>query len=155
MNCYYATVVDCLKAAPRKNSTRQLQLISQIVHVFQHCRALTVNLQKILYNSQLHQRQLVTVTGNIQLYYKINYIIKKIYIFLPTILNYLNDRERGRQYLLWDFSDAPPPNAPLPRRQYILIYLDDRERGGAPLSFVGFWRPAMPPLPRRHNTYLS
>ena len=46
----------------------------------------------------------------------------------------------------------PPPNAPLPRRQYILIYLDDRERGGAPLSFVGFWRPAMPPLPRHHNT---
>ena len=49
MNCYCVTVVDCLKVT---HSTRQLQLIFQIVHVFAHFRALTVNLQKILYNSK-------------------------------------------------------------------------------------------------------
>ena len=48
MNCYYVTVVDYLKVAPLKiQHERQLQLISRIVHVFAHFRALTVNLQKI------------------------------------------------------------------------------------------------------------
>ena len=40
--------------------------------------------------------------------------------FLPTILNYLNDRKRGRHYLLYDFS---APDATM------LNYLNDRERG--------------------------
>ena len=51
------------------------------------CRALTVNLQKVLYNSHAS-------VGNRQ--YTIILFISMI--FLPTILNYLNDRERGRHY---------------------------------------------------------
>ena len=54
-----------------------------------------------------------------------------------TIISYLNDRERGRHYLVWDFGapQCPPTDAT------ILSYLNDRERGshyllwdfGAPL----------------------
>ena len=34
-----------------------------------------------------------------------------------TILNYLNDRERGRHIFLYEFSDhPPPPQCPPPRR---------------------------------------
>ena len=56
---------------------------------FAHCRALTVNLQKILYNSQAS-------VGDSQ--YTIILFISNI--FFPTIPNYLNDKERGRYYLL-------------------------------------------------------
>ena len=62
-----------------------------------------------------------------------------------TILNYLNDRERGRYYLLWDFVAPPPPMSGGGPDATILNYLNDREGVGAPLSFVGFWRPPMPP----------
>ena len=89
-----------------------------------------------------------------------------------TILNYLNDRERGRHYLLQDFGAPqcpPPPQTPqylkilmTKRGRYylckiltppmppshdatVLNYLNDREREGAPLSFVGFWRPPSSP----------
>ena len=41
-------------------------------------------------------------------------------------------------------SRHPPSNAPSPDAT-ILNYLNDSEGGGAPLSFVRFWRP--PPLP--------
>ena len=51
------------------------------------CRALTVNLQKVFYNSQAS-------VGDRQ--YTIILFIS--IIFLPTILNNLNDRERGRHY---------------------------------------------------------
>ena len=89
MNCYYVTVVDCLKVAPLKiQHDMQLQLISQIVHVFAHFRAMTVKLQKIVYNSQ-------AAVGDRQ--YTITLFIR--ILFLPTILIYLNDRERGRHYL--------------------------------------------------------
>ena len=61
-----------------------------------------------------------------------------------TILNYLNDKKGGT--IIFCRILAPPP----PRHNY--NYLNDSERG-APLSFVGFWCPAMPPpLPRRYNT---
>ena len=67
-----------------------------------HCRALTVNLKKVFYNSQAS-------VGDRQ--YTIILFMNKI--FLPTILNYLNDRERGRHYFLYDVGTT---NAPLPRR---------------------------------------
>ena len=51
------------------------------------CRALIVNLQKVFYNSQAS-------VGDRQ--YTIILFIK--IIFLPTILNYFNDKERGRHY---------------------------------------------------------
>ena len=52
---------------------------------------------------------------------------------------YLNHKERGRHYLLWNFS-APSCHPPPPPNATILIYLNDREREreGAPLSFVEF-----------------
>ena len=37
----------------------------------------------------------------------------------------------------------------------ILNYLNDSEGGGAPLFFVGFWRPAMPPPPPQTPQYLT
>ena len=93
MNCYYVTVVDCLKVAPLKiQHDMQLQLISQIVHVFAHFRAMTVKLQKIVYNSQasVGDRQ-YTITLFISI------------IFLPTILIYLNDREREGAIIFVEF----------------------------------------------------
>ena len=38
------------------------------------------------------------------------------------------------------FWRSPPPMPPSPEAT-ILNYLNDSEGGGAPLSFVGFWRP--------------
>ena len=63
-----------------------------------------------------------------------------------TMLNYLNDRERGRHYLflLWDYG---APQCPPPPDATILNYILLTERWGAPLSFVGFWRSPMPPPP--------
>ena len=67
-----------------------------------------------------------------------------------TIFNYLNEREReGRHDPLKDFGahqGPPPPDATI-----YLTNITDRE-GGRTLHFVGFWRPSMPPLPRRHIT---
>ena len=56
------------------------------------CRALTVNLQKVFYNSQasVGDRQYTVI-----LFISI--------IFLSTILNYLNNRERGRHYYFVGF----------------------------------------------------
>ena len=54
------------------------------------CRALIVNLQKVFYNSQ-------ALVGDRQ--YTVILFIS--IMFLPTILNYLNDRERGRHYLFF------------------------------------------------------
>ena len=51
------------------------------------CRALIVNLQNVFYNSQAS-------VGDRQ--YTIILFIS--IVFLPTIRNYLNDRERGRHY---------------------------------------------------------
>ena len=51
------------------------------------CRALIINLQKVFYNSQ-------APVGDRQ--YTIILFIS--IMFLPTILNYLNDRKRGRHY---------------------------------------------------------
>ena len=51
------------------------------------CRALSINLQKVFYNSQAS-------VGDRQ--YTIILFIS--IMFLPTILNYLNVRERGRHY---------------------------------------------------------
>ena len=57
----------------------------------------------------------------------------------------MTERERGRHYLLEDFGAPPPQCPPHSPDATILIYLNDRE--GAPLSFVGFWRPQCPPSP--------
>ena len=120
------------------------------------CRALTVNLQKVFYNSQ-------TSVGDRQ--YTIILFIS--IIFLPTILNYLNDREGAPlsfcrilapptipkyfTILMAEMRDAiifvgfwRPPMPPSPDAT-ILNYLKT-ERGRA-LSFVGFWRPQCPPPP--------
>ena len=69
------------------------------------CRALTVNLQKVFYNSQ-------ALVGDRQ--YTIILFIG--IIFLPTILNYLNnDRERGSAISFVGFWRPPPPQClPLP-----------------------------------------
>ena len=52
------------------------------------------------------------------------------------MLIYLNDKERGRHYLLYNFSAAPmspPPHSP---DAAILVYLNNRE--GAPIFVVEF-----------------
>ena len=68
------------------------------------CRVLTVNLQKVFYNSQAS-------VGNRQ--YTIILVIS--IIILHTILNYLIDREMGA--IIFCMILAPlPPNAPPPRR---------------------------------------
>ena len=96
----------------------------QIVHVFQHCHTLPINLQKLLYNSQ-------TSIGGRQ--YTIILFIS--IIFLPTILIYLNDKERGRHIIFCRIL-APPQCPPHSPDATILIHLNDRE--GAPLFFVEF-----------------
>ena len=60
-----------------------------------------------------------------------------------TILNNLNDRERGRHYFFVGFWRPPMPLPPQ-TSQYLTILMT--ERGGA-IIFVGFWRPPMPPPP--------
>ena len=82
MNCYHETVVNTMCHLEKFNT-----IVSQIVHVFQHCRALIVNLQKLFYNSQLAS------VGDSDRQYT-------IILFISTILNYFNDRERIRHYLL-------------------------------------------------------
>ena len=94
-----------------------------------------------------------------------------------TILNYLNDSEGGRHYLLYGFGAPPPqtpqyltilmterggggaiiicrilasPNDPPPPDDTILNYLNDRERG-APLCRIL----TPPPPPLVQNTLLS
>ena len=49
-------------------------------------------------------------------------------MFLPTILNYLIDRERGRHYHFVGF-ERPPPQCPHPHDSKILYYLNDRDEG--------------------------
>ena len=130
------------------------------------CRALTVNLQKVFYNSQAS-------VGDRQ--YTIILFISNI--FLPTILNKLNDRERGRHYfsahqcpppltilkyftiLMTEMRDTiifvgfwrPPQCPPLPLTpQYLTILMTE---GVGIIPFGGFWRPPMPPpLTQHHNT---
>ena len=76
-------------------------------------------------------------------------------MFIPSsasivfwVINYLNDRERERHYLLYDFDfGAPPPMPPSPDVT-ILNYLNDKEMGRHyRLSDFG-----APPLFQRHNT---
>ena len=89
-----------------------------------------------------------------------------------TILNYLNDRERGRHYLLQDLGTPPMPLTPPPTPQYLTILMTERGHAiiflqdfrapnapakmsqyltiliterGAPLSCLGLWCP--PPSP--------
>ena len=85
------TVVDCLIKWHLVKFNTTVAVNFSKVHVFQHCRALTVNLQKSLYNSQ-------ESVGDSDRQYTIILFISNI--FLPTILNYLNDGERGHHYLL-------------------------------------------------------
>ena len=80
------------------------------------CRALIVNLQKVFYNSQAS-------VGDRQ--YTIILFIN--IIFLPTILNYFNDREVAP---LSFCRILAPPNAPPPYHDSkILYYLNDRDEG--------------------------
>ena len=92
------------------------------------CRALTVNLQKVFYNSQAS-------VGDRQ--YTIILFIS--IIFLPTILNNLNDRERGRHYHFVGFYRPPMPP---PHDSKILCYLNDRNEGR-----YYFCRILVPPMP--------
>ena len=59
------------------------------------------------------------------------------------ILNYLNNRERGRHISCRILASPMPPPPQTP--QYLTILLT--ERGGRALPFVGFWRPQCPPPP--------
>ena len=99
------------------------------------CRALTVNLQKVFYNSQAS-------VGDRQ--YTIILFIR--IIFLPTILNNLNDREREGAPLSFSFCRIlAPTNAP-PHDSKILYYLNDRNEGR--YYFCRILAPPMPhPLP--------
>ena len=96
------------------------------------CRALTVNLQKVFYNSQasLGDRQYIII-----LFISIR--------FLPTILYYLNDRDEGRYYFCRILA-PPPPLTP----QYLTILMTERGRA---LYFVGFWRPPPQCPPPSHD----
>ena len=92
MNCYYVTVVDCLiRWHLIKFNTTVAVNFSNSTSISTLPGALIVNLQKILYNSQAS-------VGDSEGQYTI--ILFTSNIFFPTILNYLNDRERGRHYLL-------------------------------------------------------
>ena len=102
-----------------------MQLNSLIAQVFQHCRALTVNLQKIIYNSQ------ASVVDSDRQYTIILFISN---IFLPTILNFLNDREGGGGAIICCRILAPPPS-PMPLYLTILLVMTKRG-GGVPLSFA-------------------
>ena len=117
MNCYYVTVVDCLKVAPLKiQHDSNVAVNFSNSTCFAHFRALTVNLQKILYNSQ------VSVGGR---QYTIILFIN--IIFLPIILIYLNDKRRGA--IIFCRILAPPQCPPPTPDVTILIYRNDRERG--------------------------
>ena len=131
MNCYYVTVVDCLTVAPRK--IQHDSCSSQIVHVFQHCRALTVNLPKILYNSQAS-------VGDSDKQYTIILFISNI-LFLPTILNYLNDRERGT--IICCRILAPPTLPQTPLNLTIVM----TKRGGGTIIFCSILVPSNVPPP--------
>ena len=61
------------------------------------------------------------------------------------VLPYMPERQRGLSYVgFW----CPPPPTP----QYIAILIT--ERGRAPLSFIGFWRPNAPPQTSQYLTIL-
>ena len=94
-------------------------------------RALTINLQKVFYNSQasVGDRQYTTL-----LFISI--------IFLPTLLNYLNDRERGRHYHFVGFQRPQCPLHTIPK--YFTILMTEMRDA---TIFVGFWRPPPPPMP--------
>ena len=63
------------------------------------------------------------------------------YIFFPTILNYVNGREREGAPLFFFRILAPPPPPP-PTPQYLTILMT--ERGGA-IIFCRILAPPMPP----------
>ena len=79
------------------------------------------------------------MTGNIQLY-----CLYAIYC-LPTILNYVNGRERGGAFIFFRIL-APPPPPPPPTPQYLTILMTERE--GRHYLLTDFGAPnAPPPLP--------
>ena len=63
-------------------------------------------------------------------------------IFLPTILNYLNDSEGGAIIILCDFS-APQCTPPTIPKYFTILMTEVRDA----IIFVEFWRPSMPPPP--------
>ena len=79
-----------------------------------------------------------------------NYSVLSI-IFLPTILNYLNDRERACHYFCRILAHPPPRPPPTPQCLTTLM----TESAWVPLSFVGFWRPLMTPPPPQTVQYLT
>ena len=115
MNCYYMTLSIVLKWHLVKfNITVAVNFVNGTC-ICTYCRALTVNLQKFFYNSQAS-------VGDRQ--YTIILFISNI--FLHTILNYLNERERWGAIIFCKI--IAPPNAPSPDAT-ILNYLNDKERG--------------------------
>ena len=95
-------------------------------------------LKKVFYNSQ-------TSVGDRQ--YTIILFIS--IIFLPTILNFLNDKERGRYYHFVGFWRSPMPPPP-PHNSKILYYLNDRDEGR-----YYFCRVLAPPPPPMTPQYLT
>ena len=117
MNCYYVTVVDCIKVAPRKfNTTAAVNLSNSTSISTLPCT--DHKLRKILYNSQAS-------VGDSDRQYTIILFISNM--FLLIILNYLNDRGRGA--IICCRILAPPHATPPPSpNATILIYRSDRER---------------------------
>ena len=103
------------------------------------CRALIVNVQKVFYNSQAS-------VGDRQ--YTIILFIS--IIFLPTILNYFNDRERGRHYHFVGFERPPMPPPPTIQKYFTILMTEMRDA----INFVGFWRPP-PNAPSPDATILN
>ena len=76
---------------------------------------------------------------------------------LPQTPQYLTilRTERGRHYVCRILAPSMPPTPPPSNDATILNYLNNREREGAPLFFIGFWRPLMPPPPPQTPQYLT
>ena len=63
-------------------------------------------------------------------------------MFLPTILNYLNDREMGRHYHFLGFQRPPKPPPPPPNPKIFTILMTEMRDV---IIFVGFWGPPICP----------
>ena len=104
MNCYHVTVVDCLTVASHKiqHDSNVAVTFSNSTYVFPHCRALTVNLQKVFYNSRasVGDKQSTIILFISILVLPTIFFCRILAPPAPTILNYRKDRERGRHYVL-------------------------------------------------------
>ena len=73
----------------------------------------------------------------------------------PQTLQYLTilrtEKGKGRHYVCRILAPSMPPS----HDATILNYLNDRERAGAPIFFIGFWRPQCPSSSPQTPQYLT